>query len=465
MIKQVAQNSIIQITGKIISTILGLLIVSLMTRGLGADGFGKYTSVVAFLQFFGILVDFGLTMTLARELGRGEFTNEEIISNSFSFRTITSGLAFLIAPLVALFLPYTPEIKIAISLAAVAFWATSVQQSFTGLFQYKLATWGLTIMEILGRFVLLGGTWWLVTNNSGLYPYLHWLTASNIFTLLGTLLVARQLINFKWVIDKKIWFHLWKVTWPITVTIILNLFYFKTDTIILSWYKPNEDVGIYGAAYKVLEVLLAIPAIVGGLVLPLTAKAWAEKNYAEIKKLYSITFDVMLAAGLVVILGSFLVGTPIITWLAGPEFIDSGKIIGILSLATALIFIGNATGYLIFAMDQQRKMIPYYGVAAFIGIVGYLMFIPCYSYWGAAWMTVLVEFFMALVGFVILWRQNIKPSTERLPKILTITVLSTLILLLAWPWYIKLLLAAAVYLILIKLFKLWPQDIPKSIDL
>ncbi|MBI5733700.1 MAG: flippase [Candidatus Kerfeldbacteria bacterium] len=465
MFRQIAHNSLIQISGKVISTALGLLIVSLMTRGLGAAGFGQYVSVVAYLQFFGILVDFGLTMTLARELGRGEFASETVAGNAFSFRSLTAGGAFILAPIVAWLLPYAVEIKIAITLTSLAFWATSVQQSLVGLFQYKLATWSLTIVEILSRMLLLLGTWWLSRQQSDFQAYLYWLTIINIITLISTYLAARQLIHFRWTINKPVWHKLWQATWPITVTIILNLFYFKADTIILSWYKTAAEVGLYGAAYKVLEVLLALPAIVGGLVLPWAARAYARQDKSQIQKIYSGTFDTMLAAGLVVIIGSWLLGVPVITWLAGTDFAIAGRLVGILGLATALIFIGNATGYIIFALDQQKKMIPYYAAAALIGLAGYFIFIPSYSYWGAAWMTVVVEFFMAAVGFTVLWRQQLRPSPARWPKILLLTLLSGTILLYAWPWPIKITLAAAVYLILLKLFKLWPRGLTAKTDL
>lgn len=465
MFREVAHNSLIQISGKIISTALGLVIVSLMTRGLGAAGFGQYTSVVAYLQFFGILVDFGLTMTLARELGRGEFTSETVAGNAFSFRSLTAAGAFLLAPVAAWLLPYTAEIKIAITLTSLAFWATSVQQSLVGLFQYKLATWSLTMVEMFSRALLLVGTWWLSRQSAGFQTYLYWLTIINIITLIGTYLAARRLIPFRWSINKPVWHKLWQATWPITVTIILNLFYFKADTIILSWYKTAADVGLYGAAYKVLEVLLALPAIVGGLVLPWAARAYARQDRVEIQKIYSGTFDTMLAAGLVVAIGAATIGGPVITWLAGADFAVAGQLVGILGLATALIFIGNATGYIIFALDQQKKMIPYYATAAALGLIGYFIFIPPYSYWGAAWMTVVVEFFMAAVGFIVLWRQQFRPSPARWPKILLLTLLSGIILLSAWPWPVKMILAAAVYLILLKLFKLWPQGLTNKTDL
>ena len=60
--RRVAHNTIIQTIGKAISTMLGILVVALMTRYLGQRGFGQYSTIIAFLQIFGILVDFGLTL-------------------------------------------------------------------------------------------------------------------------------------------------------------------------------------------------------------------------------------------------------------------------------------------------------------------------------------------------------------------------------------------------------------------
>ena len=60
--KKLAYNTIIQFAGKILTTILGIVIIALMTRYLGKEGFGQYITVVAFLSFFGIIVDFGLNL-------------------------------------------------------------------------------------------------------------------------------------------------------------------------------------------------------------------------------------------------------------------------------------------------------------------------------------------------------------------------------------------------------------------
>ena len=62
--RKIAHNTIIQIIGKGISTVIGVIVIAMLTRYLGQSGFGQYTTIMAFLQFFGVLVDMGLYLSL-----------------------------------------------------------------------------------------------------------------------------------------------------------------------------------------------------------------------------------------------------------------------------------------------------------------------------------------------------------------------------------------------------------------
>jgi len=59
-------NIIVQIIGKIIATVLGLVAIAIITRQLGLAGFGQYTTIITWLSFFAILADFGLTLVTAQ---------------------------------------------------------------------------------------------------------------------------------------------------------------------------------------------------------------------------------------------------------------------------------------------------------------------------------------------------------------------------------------------------------------
>jgi len=456
------KQTIIQLSGKIVSTIIGLFIVGLMTRNLGTAGFGEYTSVVTFLQFFGILIDFGLTMTLGRELGAALIPQNKLVSNLFSFRVVTSTIVFLLAPAIAWLLPYSLAIKLGITITSLAFWISSISQSLTGVFQTKLKSNWLVIAELGGRLVLLIGTAWIIYQNLPFSGYFVALIAANLIGGLITFIAVKKLTPFNWEIDLKIWKHLWLTTWPVAVTITLNLIYFKADTIILSLIRPVAEVGIYGAAYKVLEVLLILPTIIGGLILPLAAQAYAQQKTNELISLFQGTFDSLLAAGLAIISGCVILGIPLMILLAGNNFAISGTLLGILSLATACNFLGGGAGYIIFAINQQKTMIPYYAGVALISLIGYVILIPRFTFWGAAWVTVLSEALMAAANIIILARYNIKISFVRLPKIILATIILSCAFLIPVPFIIKIIIGATVYLLAIYKLKLIPKSFNNS---
>ena len=80
---QVAYNTMIQIIGKVISTILGLVAIAIMARYLRETGFGQYTTIITFLSFFGIMADFGLTLITSQMMSQPQANQEKLLNNLF----------------------------------------------------------------------------------------------------------------------------------------------------------------------------------------------------------------------------------------------------------------------------------------------------------------------------------------------------------------------------------------------
>lgn len=451
-------NTALQLLGKAVSVALGLGVVAIMARALGAGGFGEYTTAVTFLQFVGILVDFGLTMTAGRALGEAKLLPERLLSNLLSFRIVTAGLAFALAPAVAMFLPYPTTVKLGILITNSAFFLTSFSQCFSAVFQAKLKSGWLVFAELTGRVVLFAGTVLAAAWRLPMTGYLTVLIASSAATAAVTLFSANRLIRFRWLMEREVWGYLWKLTWPAAVTIVLNLIYLKLDTLILAAYWPAEAVGIYGAAYKVLEVLLVVPGVIGGLVLPLAAGYLAMNDRPRLVSLFHGSFDTLLAGGLATIAGCIMVGTPLMKLVAGADFAAAGSVLAILSLAIAAIFIGNATGYFIFALGKQTRVIPLYAGAAVGALIMYFVFIPRHSYWAAAWATVAVEVAMAVGSLWLLRRWGLTPSSKRWPRLLLATLVLCLGLAFPVPLVGKIILGSALWMVALWRLKLLPKD-------
>ncbi len=79
--REVAENYLIQVLGKTLSILFGLITVGILTRTLGDTGFGEYTTAITFLSLFGVFVDFGLTLTLVQMMSKPGADEAKVVGN------------------------------------------------------------------------------------------------------------------------------------------------------------------------------------------------------------------------------------------------------------------------------------------------------------------------------------------------------------------------------------------------
>ena len=261
-----------------------------------------------------------------------------------------------------------------------------------------------SIAEVAGRIILLSGIAISIYFKLSIYFIFAMITAGSFTHMFISYLAARRHVNFRFAFDKDVWKAILKKSWPIAISISCNLLYLKTDIIILSLVRPEADVGVYGAAYRVVDILTMLPSLFMGLVLPIFTGYWVAKNKDKLKSLVQMAFDAMVVLALPIVLGTLVIGQKIMTLIAGQEFAISGDILKILILAVGSIFIGTLFGYLVVGINMQKKMIWGYLSVAIVSLVLYIIFIPIYGYWAAAIFTFLSEFLIAIITAVVVLR-------------------------------------------------------------
>ena len=455
-IKQIARNTFIQLIGKIVVTAIALSGFGLVTRYLGQEGFGYFSTIYAFLAIFGILVDLGLQMTTTRLIADPRENEGEILSNALTIRFVASILFLSLAPLVILFFPYPSLVKIGTAVAAIGFVFASLVSTITSFFQKNLIMGQVVIAEVSAKIIYLIATIIAITYNWGLLGIIGAVILDSVFVFLIMLGFASKKALIKPQFNPVVWRKILSHTWPIAVTIALNLIYFKGDIFIMSLMRSQAEVGLYGAPYRILEVLINIVYIFLGLILPIIATSYALKNLDRIKQVVQSTFNFLIIFTIPMIVGGFFLGRDIMVMIAGEEFAISGDIIKILFVATGGIFIASLFGYVIVAIDKQKEMIKFYAINALISIVGYIYFISKYSYWGAAGMTIFTEFFILVsAGYVMVKHLKFFPDLKILAKtFLASVVMSVLLIFLKNINFIILIaLGSTVYFIALYLMK------------
>ncbi len=399
-----ARNTVIQLFGRVFSTLFGIVALAAVTRYLGQEGFGWYTTVFTFLQFFGILSDFGLTLITAQMLAEPGADEEKLLANLFSFRLILSGIFFGAACLSVWFFPYPAIIKWGVLVLSLSFYATTLQNIFVGFYQKHLkmdkVAWG----DAAGRFIILVGYILIVWQKWGLLPILAMSVLANISQFFWLWYAAKRLIHLRWEVNWPVYKEIFKRSWPVAISIAFNLIYLKADTLVLSLARTQQEVGLYGAAYRIIDVLTTVPAMFMGIMLPLLTFAWSVGDRETFKYYFRRAYDTMFLLALPAVFGGVYLAKPLMVFLAGAEFADSGVFLQILLLASVAIFLAAVSAHAVIAVGKQRAIIWWYILDAVLSLAGYIILIPRYGGVAAAWVTVFSEVFIAVATFVTVFK-------------------------------------------------------------
>lgn len=273
------------------------------------------------------------------------------------------------------------------------------------------------LAEVMSRIVLIVGIIISVTMSAGLIGILIATIASAAASASLHYIFACKFSVLKFEFDLSLWKKIIARSWPLAITIVLNLIYLRADTLILSLFRGSDIVGLYGAAYKILDVLTTIPFMFAGLILPILTAAWVENDQTYFKKILQNSFDTLALIALPLVVGAQFLGKTIMIFVAGPDFALSGDILKILIFAIAAIFLGTIFSHAVIAIDKQKKMIGFYVFTSVTALTAYLFLIPRYSYIGAATVTIYSEVMIALFSAYCIYKYTrFLPSFKRFFK-------------------------------------------------
>ena len=402
--RKIALNTIIQIIGKILTTAIAIAMLAYLARYLGVSGYGNYTTVFAFLGFFAILADMGFYNVAIREVAKHPEEAKKIMSNIFSLRILFALFFLFLAPLAGMLIPgYSVIIKLGIWVGTLSSLFTLLNQVFVSIFQERLRMDRLVISDVSARLILFLLVLVFIKLGLGLQYFIFANVIANLFACALSFIMSRRFLVFGFGFNYQYWKYILKESIPLGIVIVLGLIYFKIDTVMLSIIKGSEAVGIYGAPYKILEILITIPSIFMGSVFPLAAK-YLKNNDPRFKESFVKSFDFMSLMVLPIVISIFILAKPIVLLILGKEFLASIVPLRYLIFAVLIIFYGTIMGNFVVAANLQKKLVWVYIFSVFFNIGTNLIMIPRYSYVGSSITTIATEFLVCTLAFIIVYK-------------------------------------------------------------
>jgi len=446
--RAVGRNTLIQVGGKIFGTVIGLMTWAIIQRYLAPTGYGLYTTALAYIGFLSVLADLGLYLLLVRELNKPGVDAEYVAGNFLGLRWTSALIVLGLGSLLIWLLPYQMAVRQAVAIAALAYVAIAGTQLLISIFQSKLAMGRVTVAEIVARIVTLIGSWLTIKMGAGILALTGALVGGSIVNLIIVWWGARRYVRLR----PRYNFSYWRVilieAWPITISVVLNLIYFRADTLILAWFKPAYDVGLYGAAYKILEILNTFPLMFVGLLLPTLGAAFASGDHDRFHRVFQRGFELIMIAVVPIMVGGWILAKPLLIAIGSDAYAPAAPVLRLLLIAVMALFLNSLSGYVVTIIHQQRRMVWRYLIVAAVSLGLYLVLIPRFSIYGAAIGNIIAEVAMAILSYLMVLRTLRRSLSVRLiPRLLMAGTMMGLSawLMRDWNFWIAGTIAALVY--------------------
>ena len=397
------RNTALLLGARVVSRLLALVTFFGAAASLGAAGTGRFQTGITLMSLVSVVVDLGFNNLYVREAARNPQELSRYLRNVLSSRAVLAVAGFL--ALAAVLAIYGLE-----SLLAAAF-ATMVLNAYANVLRSTFYATGRLLYEaiaivveagILVSLTLLG-----VRLHMGVAYYLWAYAASYAFSCVffSIVIAARRIARLGWQLEPAFLLHWLRLSLPFAATFVITTIYFKSDLTILPLFRPYQEVGWYGFAYKPFEALLFIPVTMLNVVFPVLGvyfRASVAQLQVAINRFYKALFAVGWPASVGVVL--LAPGINALFDRTG-HFGPATPALQILGSGIFLMFITNAFIGALNAADRQHLFM-WTALASMVANVALnLALIPSFGYLGAAWATNLTELVLLVVGWAFVARE------------------------------------------------------------
>jgi len=397
-------KSTVQYTLSSVSTLFLFVLLIVAGRYLGAADFGRFSFALALFFLFDPILDPGLYHLLIREIARRKESAEEYLAHALTWKLFVAPFVFVLIVIFANMIQGSKLTLQAVYLMAIAGFLKSVKDSFrTTLLAHEYFGLDAISLGIERISLLLFGFWALVTGG-GLLALCWVFVLVRLFDLVIIGGMVRQKVckvhlgyDFSFVKALVI------SAIPIGGFYITINIYNYIDTVMISIFKSEAEVGWYNASYKLYEGLLIIPGIIGTVLMPRLSQLYVSGR-DEFAELCRRGIKYICVVALLVAVNGILLSDSIITMLFGESYEASILSLEILLGGIVFVYLVNFLQTVMITADQQRMILYLAGCGLLVNVGLNVLLIPEYGYVGAAAATVIVEVMVCVLLFVYMHR-------------------------------------------------------------
>jgi O-antigen/teichoic acid export membrane protein len=381
---RVARNTMVLIALRILMPALAVALVLMLSRYLGVTGLGRYTLAFSFLYMFNAIAPLGLGAIITRDGARNRDGLHKVLGNAMTIGAIASiGLTFVMAGL-AYFLDYDNGTRAAIVILSFALLPCTIGMFQDSAFVALERMDYIAIATIAEYVVKIGIGIALLLMGYGLDAVLIVAVIGRVIAcVISAYLLRRLKVHVRWTLEKETIKQLLNLAPTFLFIGIFATLYWRIDIFMLSKLRAVEDVGYYGAAWRILELAMVLPQSLCLSLYPQISAA-ALKDLSQLSWIGRGAMRYLLAISLPAAIGVTLLAQPILVLLYGPAFAAAASTLSVLVLTLIPYGVVRYHAYVLLGANHQRVDLVLNLVMSGVNIALNFVLIPSYGHFGAA---------------------------------------------------------------------------------
>jgi O-antigen/teichoic acid export membrane protein len=451
----------LRVGGYMVGILVNAASAALLFRHLGRVETGRYVLALSLVAIVGALSDLGLTAVGVRAISARATADRWLVARDLLglriLLTVVGGSAVVAVAAWG----YPGMLAAGVALASVGLLLQATQDNFVLSLTVALRLGRVAALDFTRQLLTALAIVLLVLAGAGLVPFLAVSIPVGLIVLALTVRLVRGTRELSPTFNWQRWRPLLTAVLPYSAAVAASALYFRVSILVLSAVSNGIQLGYFGAAFRIVEVLTAVPALLVSSALPIFARA-AGESHVRLGYALGRVFEVSLLAGAWVAV-SIVVGAPLaIAVIGGPSFAPADSVLAILGVALGAMFVSLVWANALLSLGVYRQIlaISVCMLALSALLVGLLA--PVDGARGAAIGVAVAEIVGAIVqaAAVIRGRPDLRPSLRVVPRVALATAVAlTPLALTGAPVIVRLALSTLLYGIVVLVLRALPAEL------
>lgn len=403
----IRRNAAIKLASELIGRLALFALVLFAARRLGEAGFGLYNYALALGFILAQLTDLGMQLVLTREIAT-DARGDGLVSAALRLKvalsvvvaailwlvigqTVDRGAVFLLSllPLLQSFPEFVGYVfRGRQNLTVEAWLLAGARLALAGAGVIALWLWPTLLALAISQAA--AGLLFAVVG-------LVWLRRGGWLSRLSEALAVHRLPQ-----QRAELVYLLRQSLPLGVAIFLSIAYLRLAVLLLQLRLGATAVAHFSAAARLTEPAQLIPASIMAAVFPAFTLA-LHHDAARARRLGMRATLLLLAIGVAVALGGWLLGPWLVPFLYGPAYAASSRVFQVLAVQLVLAFVNHALTHYLVAYGRQALLGVFTGAMLVLHAALSWVLIPRFGPVGPALSTVMAELLLTALCLLTLW--------------------------------------------------------------